>query len=178
MAGAGDGGSNGGFPIPTDCDCDACFQDMLKLGADIYLAGGDQPFEDAEEAMNDYATLLLPCCRLRTTSTITSTPWTCGPWLSDPPVGVPGTQGVYICTYSRTGARTQTKKSIRRCWDCVRCTWTETRTQRGTQTLANYIKVIPPSVPACPNPPAGAPACTPTPDSSGPWLPGAGTPCC
>ncbi len=178
VTGVGDGGSNGGFPIPTDCGCDACFQDMLKLGADVYLAGGAQPFEDAEEAMNDYAELLLPCCRRRTTSTIISTPWTCGPWLSDPPVPNPLLPSSFSCNYSRTAARTQTKKSIRRCWDCVRCTWTETRTQRGTQAFTALITVLPPATPSCPNPPVGAPPCGATPDSNGPWQPGAGTPCC
>lgn len=175
----GGGSDAGGGQSADGCGCDdACLQTMIAVGADVFIGGGGLSLDDADQAMTNYAEALFPCCRRRTTSTITSTPWTCGAWLSSAPVQFPATQGAYHCNYSRTSARTQTRTKIRTCWNCVRCTWTETRTQRGDQTHQSIIWVTPPATPTCPNPPTGAPACGGTPNSTGPWLPGVGTPCC
>ncbi len=183
---SGTGGSDAGGPQSTDCGCEnACIQTAIAVGADIYLAAdptsqieADDALDAADLAIETYLQTLFPCCRRRTvTNTFNSGSWVCGPWVPTGPASpVLLSEGLWVCEYTRTSTRNQTRTRIRTCWDCTRCTWRENRTQTHTESYSSEFYSID-NPPACPGP-TGAPSCSSiTANPSGSWTP-ATPPCC
>ncbi len=169
---SGGGSDAGGGQSADGCGCDdACLQTMIALGADVYLIESpttleeaDQALEDADLAMADYVSTLFPCCRRRTvTNSFSDGTWVCGAWgLTSGPTSAGGqTNYTFNCSYSRTATKTQTRTRIRTCWNCVRCTWRQTRTLTSVeQTTRSTVTAFPPTLPVCPPAPISGPGCS------------------
>jgi hypothetical protein len=154
-------------PIGNCCTlCQGYLRDAVAAGADAFLSGQAGTVSEAEAVAFDTWQNLAACCLPWTWTTSSSTVSCTGtsPWLivgqSDQNVTGGRTRR---CVYERNAIKVETRDRIRRCFNCQRTPFTQTRTITGVQTdTANTFAPTGQPLPACPSgpTPSNPPGCS------------------
>lgn len=150
-------GGGGSTPVgpgqPIGCGCDACIQDSIAAGVDASLSDPTLDLDAIESIAHIESQNQISCC-LPWTWTTTTTTAGCtgtGPWaLFDSDVVIIGGGYQLQCRYKRPVTDTQTRDRIRRCFDCTRIPFSQTRTRTGEQRTIDSYEFTSPPAPTCP----------------------------
>lgn len=156
------GGAVADPPQPIGSCCDVCLQDSIAAGVDASLSDPTLDLDAIELIAYAESQSQSSCCWPWTwTTSTTETGCTgTGPWvLFDSDVASLGSGYQLQCRYRRPVTDTQTRNRIRRCADCTRIPFSQSRTRTGEQRTIDSYEFQSPPAPTCPAVPAWTGPC-------------------